>query len=121
MKTMITALMLVGLVSTAKADIPPHHNPHAGTESKSETYSGPRAERKWNNIKTPVLRGSVSGWTGDAEAWKVERSEDGLEQTVCSQVTNFRNKKKPAKYSCTEEVSLDGKPLPKFVPPHHMG
>jgi hypothetical protein len=121
MKTMIAIFMVAGLVSTAKADIPPHHNPHAGTESKSETYSGPRAERKWSNIRTAVLPGSVSGWSGQAESWKVERSADGLEQTVCSKVTNFRNKKTPAKYSCTEEDSLNGKPLPKFVPPHRMG
>lgn len=120
MKTMIAALMLFGFANSALADIPIPHNPRAQSEVSSRTYSGDQAAAKWASIQSQVLRGSVSGWTGQAESYKVERSEDGLSQTVCTEISNFRTKEEP-KYSCTAQKSLNGKALPKFVPEIRMG
>jgi hypothetical protein len=120
MKTMIVSLALLGFVHSAQADIPIPHNPQAQSEVASHTYSGTKAEKKWNSIESDVLQGSVSGFTGHAESYKVERSEDGLKQTVCTEISNLKTHT-PSQYSCTSQKSLNGEPLPKFVPVHHMG
>lgn len=120
MKSIFTLLAVIGFAQFAAADIPLPHNANHQTESRSVTYSGPRAEAKWNVIQSEVIPGSSSGWSGENESYKVERSEDGLVQTVCSKKVNFRTNAEPV-YSCTKEKSLNGQALPVFLPPIRMG
>ena len=120
MKKMIAILAILGASQFATADIPLPHNPAKQTESKSSTYSGARAEAKYASISGQEIVGASSGWTGDMQTYKVERSSDGLEQTVCSKQYNSRNKMAPV-YSCTKEESENGQPLPEFVVHPRMG
>jgi hypothetical protein len=119
MKYAVATIAFVGM-SWAYADIPLPHNPAQQTESTSVTYSGIKAQQEFDSIAGNVIPGSSSGWSGEVESYKVERSQDGLEQTVCSLITNYRTKVAP-KYSCTQEISLNGQPLPIFKPIIRMG
>jgi hypothetical protein len=56
-----------------------------------------------------------------ADSFKVERSEDGETQTICTKIVSWKNAEIPAKYSCTRQESLNGEQLPKFVVHKHMG
>ena len=120
MKNVIVLMALVGLVQIANADIPLPHNPSTQTEATSVTVSGAAAEQLWEKIKTPVIQGSSSGYTGETTVYKVLRSEDGLEQTVCTSQSNFRTKTAPVT-TCTTQKSTNGKPLPQFLPVVRMG
>jgi hypothetical protein len=105
---MITVLSLssVGLAQSA---------PTTSQEVKSHTYTGSKAEAEYGKI---AGEGIVNGPIGlcDHTAYKVQRSENGLQQTECTEMSgnaecgnaNF------VKYTCTETESLDGQPLPRI-------
>ena len=120
MKRTIAIIAILGLSQFASADIPLPHNPAAQTESKSVTYSGKKAEAKYESIVGQEILGASSGWSGDVETYKVERSEDGLVQTVCSKQYNMRTHMAPI-YSCTKETSTNEGVLPVFHPTPRMG
>ncbi len=118
MKSMIVVASLISVVSFsqfASADIPLPH-----VTSQTTTYGGSTAEAMYNSINTPVIPGYSSGYTGFVQNYKVQRSADGLQQVVCTESSNYRERVIPA-YSCTVEKSSNGQPVPVFHPLIRMG
>ncbi len=109
---LIILILSISAVEVSFADIPTH-----GETMKTYSYSGPKAQAKYTAITGKVIPGNTSGWTGEAQAFKVERAQDGLTQTVCSIKYNFRNESAPKTFDCVFTKSLNGQPVPKFVPP----
>lgn len=120
MKNVFAVIAILGLTLSSFADIPLPHNGSHQTESSSRTFSGVQAKQTWTSIRSSEIRGSSNGWAGYSETYKVLRSEDGLNQTVCSKQTFFRGNQAPL-FSCTVEKSVNGRPLPVFVPVIRMG
>lgn len=116
MKRVLLMCVMLGAVS-AVADIPLPTDRNVSTK----TYDGKEAKAKYKSILGESVGGYTSGWTGKSVSFKVERSEDGLAQTVCEKHTNFRNPRIKPTYTCTDSVSQNGKPLPVFKAPHRVG
>ena len=118
MKSGFLVFALLAMNSVSHADVPPRNG---GREIYTRGYGGPEAAKKWKFIKSEIIRGGSSGWTGFSLAYKVERAVDGLTQTVCTKKSNFKVKI-PDAYSCQFEKSLNGRPVPTFrTPPRAMG
>ena len=111
MKASLLFLAILATVGSVNADIP-----MKGQDVKTYVYGGDQAAQKYASINSPVIPGNSSGWSGEAQDYKVERSADGLMQTVCTRNYNYRNKIAPS-FNCVATKSLNGKPVPVFVPP----
>jgi hypothetical protein len=111
MKALVSILALFS-ICTARADIL-----HASNVTTT-TVTGPAAQQLWNSLNVPVLRGD--SLRTESSAYKVLRSSDGLEQTVCEQ-TVYYIMQKPSEYRCTDSKSTDGTQIPVFVPVIRMG
>jgi hypothetical protein len=118
MKSVIAALMLLSFAHVASADIP---MPHTQSGISTRMYAGQPAAEKWSSMSSlQVVQRGNSGWDGSTFETKVERSQDGLQQTICKKSSNSRTNSTPT-FSCTVQTSLNGQPLPKLQSEVRMG
>jgi hypothetical protein len=114
-KILVAAIVLFAAAPLARADIP--HGP-AADDFDSKSFNGQEAEDMYSSLPGPDQAGD--SLRTQASSYRVKRSDDGLEQTICERISFFIVKK-PTEYHCTQEKSKSGKPLPVFHPLRRMG
>ncbi len=94
-----------------------HADKRGGTsESHVRTVSttdGEDAQRIYVKIKTPAIPGEDTAKYGNIE-YKVKRSKDGLDQTVCTHKTSFATNEEV--FHCKQQHSETATPIPEFEP-----
>jgi hypothetical protein len=114
-KAFLAAVLFLGFVQIAKADIPVPQQRQP--ETITHTFSGPQAEAKYNSIAGDgIHNGPLSVCYESAD--KVDRSASGLVQTVCSMSSKSAEcgPSQGPTYTCTTTKSLNGVELPRLSP-----
>ena len=111
MKTTIFAVTLL-VASMASADI------LRPGKVATKTITGGPAQSLYASLPGPAKMSS--SLRTEFSQYKVQRSEDGLNQVVCEETThNLPPRDKT--YTCTIQKSKDGNPLPVYRPFIRMG
>ena len=99
-------LVLISFVISTQAFGDARPFPHPDTKIYTSTYFGQAAQEKYSTMAGEENQ-EHSGF------YKVERSADQLEQTVCHRFS------RSSEFTCTYQRSLNGKLLPVYVPREH--